>query len=179
MPRKPKQKSVTKGEMPVIKTGKRGGPRIGAGRPPGSVHKRLLGVREITSDIIKSGKVPLRVMINNMLYYDEQAGYLEEQFADAMKDFHGKFSEAGFIKALELFSQISDTRMKSQRCAVDAAPFIHPRLSQMTMDVNTTHHPRDLPADAPIEAAREDFRRMRSAPLIEQPDVEVESEDAE
>lgn len=175
--RRPATKSVTKATAPVEKTGRRGGPRLNAGRKPGSVAKRLMGVREITGDIIRQGKVPLRVMINNMLYYDEQAVYLEEQFSEAMADHVKSFSEKGFIKALELLAQVSDARMKSQKCAVDAAPFLHPRLSQISMDVTRVDTPRDLAPDATIDAARDEFRRMRGAALIPQPDVDVEAED--
>lgn len=165
------------------KVERRGGYRPNAGGKPGprGIAKRLMGVREITMDIIKSGKVPLRVMINNMIFYDEKAVSLEEQFADALADNAKTFKPEQFLKAMEIFSQLSDARMKAQKCACDAAPFLHPRLSAVDMQITKREAPRDIKPDADVEKYREDFRQLRSAPfIIEQTEVDVdETEESE
>lgn len=115
-------------------------------------------------DIIKQGKLPLRVMINNMIYYDEKAGFLEERFADALADNAKSFKPEQMLKAMELLAEIGDARMKAQKCACDAAPFLHARLSQISMDVNHTT-PRDLKNDASIDEYREHFNQLRNQVL--------------
>lgn len=177
----PRAKKAEEKAIKLAKDGThRGGTRIGAGRPPASIAKRLAGIREITMDIIKSGKVPLRVMINNMVFYDEKAVHLEEMLADALADNSKRFSEEGFLKAMELFAKLGDTRMMAQKCACDSAPFLHPRLSAVDMQITKRDAPRDLKDDEQTETYREDFRKLRSAPfIIEQTDVEIEHEPAE
>lgn len=177
----PRAKKAEEKAVKLAKDGThRGGSRIGAGRPPASIAKRLAGVREITMDIIKSGKVPLRVMINNMIFYDEKAVHLEGMMADALADNAKRFSEKGFIKSLELMTQLGDARMKAQKCACDAAPFLHPRLSAVDMQITKRDAPRDLTETDEVEKYREDFRTLRSAPfIIEQTEVDVEAEPEE
>ena len=66
--------------------------------------------------------------------------------------------------------------MKAQKCAVDAAPFLHPRLSAIQMNVNHTKDRRP-DASAPITEVEDEFRRLRSAPTITI-DHEPQDEDA-
>jgi len=160
---------------------KRGGARVGAGRPPStkSLVKRHISIREMTDDIVRAGKLPLRVMINNMIFYDEKATFVQEEMEAALADHLKSFSPAKVERCLELMVKLGDARMSAQKCACDAAPFLHPRLSAIQMDVHKHDHPRDLPKDATIEAHRDDFRRLRSVPMVSQPDTEVVAEPVE
>lgn len=162
---------------------RRGGVRPGAGRPVGtrSIAKRLLSIREITEDIIKAGKVPLRVMVNNMVYYDEQAIFLHERVEEALADNAKKFSPDQLIKAMELITRMGDARMKATQIASMAAPYLHPRLSSMEMNVHKHDKPKDLPSEQETSKFSDDFRQLRSQPyVIEQEvvDVDPEGEDA-
>lgn len=174
---KAKERKVTQAAQQMDRRiERRGGARANAGRPPGTktVVKRLQSIRQVTEDIVRDGKLPLRLMIKNMCFYDEKATYIEEQFHDAMADNVKRFSEKGFLRALELFTQLGDMRMKGQKCAVDAAPFLHPRLSAIEMQVHHSEKPKDLPADDEAQHFRDDFRKLRTVPVIAQDDVEVE-----
>jgi hypothetical protein len=134
----------TKTIEPVKKASGRGGYRPNAGRPPFSGDKKMARVRQITNKMLQQEQVPLRVMMNNMVHYVEEANGIEKQFEAQMAENAARFSEEGFLKALELLSKIGDARMKAQKCAVDAAPFIHPKLSNITMDVKQQVELRDI-----------------------------------
>lgn len=174
-PKREERRQTKSVDKMLEKVERRGGARVGAGRPPGSkaIAKRILNIRDITTDIIKSGKVPLRVMVNNMIYYDEKAVYLQEEMETALAENMNRFSPDQFQKCLELMIKLGDARMSAQKCACDAAPFLHPRLSAIQMNVTKTEHPRDLPRDASIEQYRDDFRRLRSQPLAP---IEIDGE---
>lgn len=162
---------------------RRGGYRAGAGRPPGTVTvvKRLQGMREITEDIIREGKVPLRVMIKNMMYYDEKAIFIQEEMEAALAENMKRFNPDQFEKCLQLMVKLGDARMSAQKCACDAAPFLHARLSSMEMNVHKHDKPKDLPSEQETSKFSDDFRQLRSQPyVIEQEvvDVDPEGEDA-
>jgi hypothetical protein len=125
-------------------------------------------------EMIRHGKLPLRVMIKNMDFYFQEALELDRRLADALAQNAKKFSAEQFIKALELYGQASDARMKAQKCACDAAPYLHPRLSQIQIDATQTiRTARDLAPSSDKEKSRDFFRQLRDSPHI----VPVEASD--
>lgn len=145
---------------------RRGGARVNAGRKPGTKNyvKRLVAIRTVTEDIIRQGKLPLRTMIKYMTHYDEEVDNLEQPFADALAQNGQRFSEEGFLRAMELYAKIGDLRMKAGHFAQMAAPYLHARLSHQSLDVTHKVDPRSLAPDATSERRREEFRRLRSSP---------------
>lgn len=167
--------AATKTIEPVQKASGRGGYRPNAGRKPASHSKKAQALKKLTDKMIHEEQVPLRVMMNNMVHYVEEANGIEKQFEAQMAENAARFSEDGFLKALELLSKIGDARMKAQKCAVDAAPFIHPKLANITMDVKQQVEVRDITEDAEASVFADEFRKIRSQPfIIEQEDIDVE-----
>jgi len=70
-------------------------------------------------------------MIDNMVFYSEKARQLEEGLTETLIENARKFKPSQFIKVLELFGKVSDNRMKSQKCAIAAAPYLHERLGRV------------------------------------------------
>jgi hypothetical protein len=151
-----------------------GGRQVGAGRPKGALSRRTKALKEVTDKMIHGKRLPLHIMMENMHYYQDEAIAKQAEFEAAIVEVAKSMSQETYIKALQLFAQIGDARLRAQKCAVDAAPYVHARLSSITMDVTGHEHPRDLPEDAEVARFREEFRRLRSQPYIP-PIVEGES----
>ena len=107
----------------------RGGKRLGAGRKPGTANRKT---REIADWAAADGITPLEVMLDTMRRLWDEA-----------------------IKGGEF-----DLEKALAACAVgkDAAPYLHPRMQQITADVNQTTRERPVNAKdenlAIIEKAR-------------------------
>lgn len=97
------------------------------GRPAGSLGKRTLALRKISDDAIAAGITPLEVMLENMRFYHEKADVL--QTAVVAKVSKKKLSDEEAMKLLLEFQDMGANRLKAQACAVDAAPYCHPRSS--------------------------------------------------
>jgi ribosomal protein S11 len=92
----------------------RGGPRTGAGRKPGAVTKKT---REIAEKAIEQGITPLDVML----------GTMRELWSKAEKGESG-LSGDKIITPLDYRLQAADVAQK-------AAPFVHPKLSNVEAKV--------------------------------------------
>lgn len=71
-------------------------------------------------------------MIKNMLHYDEAADKLVAEFMIAVRSSKKKLDP---VQLLEMMGKISSARMDAQKCAVDAAPFVHSKLATMQLNV--------------------------------------------
>jgi len=152
-----------------------GGRQEGAGRPKGSLSRRAKSLRKVTDRHIRGKRLPLDVMIENMIHFQDEARHLQDQMADVLLEFNRQFSEEGMKEILTLLSQCGDSRMKAQKCAADSAPFIHPKLSAIAVSASPPNHPRDIRDDSPDDNFAEEFRRLRSQPYIP-PTIEGEAE---
>lgn len=103
----------------------------GAGRPKGSLGQRTKALRAIADEAIAAGITPIEVMLDNMRFYHEKADVLLTAVVAGVRD--GKKKP---IELLELMKELGSFRDKAQSCAVDAAPYVHPRLSASQADVN-------------------------------------------
>lgn len=123
--------------------GGKGGPPKGSPKPPGSgrqkgqLNKRTLARIEEIQRIVDAGLTPLRVMNENMVFWHEQAITLGEQ----LREFVAKMKEAppddggqSLEQAMKLMRMFFAARENSQKCAVDAAPYVHAKLSAITVD---------------------------------------------
>lgn len=84
-------------------------------------------------EIVNTGNSPLDVMLRNMAFWDETANKLKEQIEETMLHIQeaamcGDLSEDLLEKAKKLLGNHLAARDKAQGCAVDAAPYVHPRL---------------------------------------------------
>lgn len=103
--------------------------RATAGRPPGAANRLS---RERANELSKSGETPLDVMIENMLFWHRHSKHIETLLADiaAQKTLKDEDKIAELQKMLR---QFLSARENAQKCAVDAAPYMHARLQNVTV----------------------------------------------
>jgi hypothetical protein len=111
-----------------------GGRREGAGGKKGMVKKRTLALRAIADEALLSGTSPLDVMLKNMRFYHEEADRL---LASILGDVSGKKKKPEAL--IEALAKLTSFRMSAQKCAVDAAPFVHATLKSVTVDGEVRH----------------------------------------
>lgn len=150
-----------------------GGKQEGAGRPAGALSRRTRMLNKVTDRHIRGKRLPLDVMIENMIHYQDDARGAQAELAEVFAAGKFQMDKDEWMKAIELLAQVGDTRMKAQKCAVDAAPFIHAKLSSIAF---TPKHsaPQDI-VDGKVEEARDDFRSLRSQQYVP-PVIEGEAE---
>jgi len=128
----------------------RGGPGRGGGRKKGGQNKRTIALREVADKALQTGQSPLDVMMDNLLFWHRAAKSLGEQLEQLMLE---GISEEDREKVMKLLKNFLAARENSQRCAVEAAPYVHPKLSSIAFkgDLNgvITHITADMtPAEA-------------------------------
>ena len=89
-------------------------------------------------EIVNTGQAPLDIMLRNMMFWDEAAHQLKEQIEATMQDIRdavasGDLAEDLLKRAKDLLSSHLSAREKAQGCAVDAAPYVHPRMMSIQM----------------------------------------------
>ena len=108
-----------------------GGRRPGAGRKP----LRKTTVYRQVQAALENGEVnPVLVMLANMRFYHRRAEAFTEKLellAESMTAMDIASGAANVIEVLKLINKVGDFRMKAQSCAVDAAPYCHPRLASI------------------------------------------------
>ena len=108
-------------------------PKRGPGRPRGSRTRR----RALSAKIAAERNIPpLDVMLQNMTYFHAQATVLTDELEKLLAS--GRTDLKTVTRIAKLEAQISDARMKSQQCAVDAAPYVHRRMAPIK--VGAEHH---------------------------------------
>ena len=117
----------------------------GRGRPAGSVSQRTKAMRDITNEAILDGITPVEVMLENMRFYHEKADVLLTAIVAGVK---GNKKSMELLAALKELGSFKD---KAQTCAVDAAPYCHPRLSATNVSGEITHK---------VEEAQEAFKTI-------------------
>lgn len=125
-----------------------------SGRPVGSVGQKTKMLRAIADKAIAEGVHPLEVMLDNMRFYHQRADVLQTAVLAKVAKVSLKSKEA--LELLEEFKELGENRMKAQSCAVDAAPYVHPRLSATQVTGEITHkHEEAEQAFKTIEGALE------------------------
>lgn len=120
------------------------------GRPPGAI-PRISRVK--ANELYRDNRSPLDVMIDNMNFWwdksknvgvrlDEALDELDQfkqafsSSIDEMSDEQKKVAVSEFGKRMEkvgkMASQLAAYRDKAQECAVDAAPFCHPKFASIS-----------------------------------------------
>lgn len=113
-------------------TGKPKGPNGGAGRGQGrKVGAATAVTRDRANKILASGgTLPLDVMYENMLFWHQQSLGIGETIKQLLAGADSDEQRAEAIKLLKLFL---NSREQAQSCAVDIAPFLHPKLSSISI----------------------------------------------
>jgi hypothetical protein len=104
-------------------------PRGGCGgRKKGSLNRRTKALRAIAAEALESGVTPLEVMLENVRFFHAEAEALLARITSGL-DERSESSE----EFLQLLSKMVSFRSEAQRCVVDCAPYLHPRLSSVAV----------------------------------------------
>ena len=85
---------------------------------------KLVQIGEATS-------VPLAVMLGNMEFWTKQARRLQGDLEDIYESMDS-MSEKQKVRAVGKVERFLKAMDNSQRCAVEAAPYVHPKLASVT-----------------------------------------------
>jgi predicted ATPase len=112
----------------------RGGARPNSGRPP----SRIKVTRESAIDATdKAGVTPIEVMAFNLKFWYEAASSLTDRVKEFLQDNDPKNlgdNAPELIKELNAnIKNMLFARERAQECAVDMAPYRHPRLANVEM----------------------------------------------
>jgi hypothetical protein len=144
-----------------------GGAQPGAGRPKGSVGRKLQVIRAAAEGALRPGKTPLDIMIKNMLHYDEKA---DELLHDIVQALHFSKKKPDPLALIEMLGKLNGMRMDAQRCACDAAPFVHAKLANMQVTVEDKAITRAAEETAMTDEQVSDyFNKLRMRPTTIKP----------
>jgi len=157
--------------VPVKRIG-RGGATPGAGRKKGTLGRRIKLIRDLSMKAMKEAKrVPLATMLKNMNQFDDEADLLYAEYQELKKipvpkDESKKIKH--FMKMMEHWSKTRECMLDAQKAAVDAAPFMHQRLS--ATDINLSVGVVTKPAGEMTEEQKIDyFNKLRLRPTSHVP----------
>jgi hypothetical protein len=127
------------------------GPRYGklGGRPKGWVSGGEKAWRQRVAALHRNGETPGDVMIDNMLFWYKRTDLIKRTLARFLSD-DKKLSLEERKRVLELLERYTVARDKSQECAKDAAPYVHPKLQSVTIT------PDELPDIEGLSALTDD-----------------------
>ena len=106
----------------------RGGHRENAGRKRGTPNKASAARQ---AEVAASGVTPLEVMLDNMRSAYHRALELEKQLNDLPPE--------ALEPSLQLMGEIVRQRQIAQRCAADAANYVHPKLASIQHGQDPNH----------------------------------------
>jgi hypothetical protein len=112
------------------------------GPKPGNAHGRVPSkstelTRARAHEIASSDQAPLKIMLDNMMFWHRQSQSLEQQIQVVLEDISVGASEELLDKAKDLLKGFLSARANAQSCAVDAAPYVHPKLQSVTIKPST------------------------------------------
>jgi hypothetical protein len=87
----------------------------------------------------ENGLTPLAVMQDNMTFWHEQALHLGEKLQSLVVNVD---DPSQLDAAMKLLRQFLEARKNSEACAVDAAPYFHPKLASVVVKKNDENEPR-------------------------------------
>ena len=125
--------------------GQNGGRRPGAGRKPGGL---TLKTREIREQAVAEGITPLEVMLKNMRHYDQAQEAMSAHLTKMLPEVSAMDNPELFTEFVKLVGKVLAFREKAQECAVDAAPYIHPRFASIQFTPPPADGPMDMVGDA-------------------------------
>lgn len=132
--------------------------------------ERAKVLRTISEQALMHGAKPIEVMLDNMRFFHGRAEILLDQVVEKL---NGHAQDPAIV---EMLIKLYDFRTHSQKCASDAAPYVHPRLSAIA--VATTGDRRfALPADLPLTEAMSQYEEnLRRFPKSDDTPSTIEHE---
>lgn len=132
-PKLTEEKKAMAGEVVTLPKRKPGGSTgLNPGRGGRPVSRMTVKTRQIAEEWIANGNpLPLNVMLENMVYYHEQAARLLDEcglWNGPPKNDKERKERFLILKA------IGGHRQSAEQCAVDAAPYLHPALKSIEFD---------------------------------------------
>lgn len=127
--------------------------KAGRGRPE-AVPTKL--TRQLARDLGLSGRSPLHVMVRNMLFWDETATQLGDRLKEVLS------ADGAAVDAKEtasLLKQFLEAQSNAQSCAVDAAPYCHPKLQSIAIKKD---HGKEAPLTMTLPHPEGEDRSYRS-----------------
>jgi hypothetical protein len=109
------------------------------GRPKGALTKMSLAKARELAD---KNETPLDVMVDNMNFWRKRANELTDVMQEKLNNLvempiTNKEEQDAFVKAMQEFNKIAAhmiaARAQAQSCAVDAAPYVHPKLTSVAI----------------------------------------------
>lgn len=141
------------------------------GRPSGSRNKRTQFLEKVSQDALQAGVMPIEVMLSNMRFYHGEAGKLIVELQEKKQVLEEEEVVEDQVEALrdlaQVFAKLSNTRMLAQQCAVEAAPYCHPKLANVRVAGSVKHEfgPIDEDKMTPHEAQQSYLASLRDDPM--------------
>jgi hypothetical protein len=114
-------------------------------------------IRAAAEGALRPGKTPLDIMIKNMLYYDEKADTMVKDIVHAL---HFSKKKVDPMELLDKLKVANETRMQAQKCACEAAPFVHSKLANMQVTVEDKAITRAAEETAMTDEQLSDYYNM-------------------
>ena len=129
--------------------------RGGHGRGQGRKQTAITTLSRVRShEIATSGCAPLDVLMDNMIFWHKHALAMGEKLQAMVESGLMKSDSDEREKAMKLLGSLLEARDQSERCAVDAAPYVHPRLSSVAFKGSMRHELKMVAGTmTPAEAA--------------------------
>ena len=140
-----------------LEPGTWGGSQPNAGRKPGKANVRTEILKAISNKALMEGIKPIEVMLDNMRFFHGRAEILLDQVVEKLNG-HAQDPEI-----VGMLVKLYDYRSRSQSCASDAAPYVHPRLSAIAVATTGDRRfalPPDLPLNEAMSQYEENLRRF-------------------
>jgi hypothetical protein len=157
----PKRKPASKELVVRDKRAKNGGPRPNSGRKEGST---TLLTRKTAQEICDSGESPLHLMHENMLFWWKAATSLGERLNEiilgAEDDPETALDPEARAEAVKVLANFLAARDRAQACAVDAAPYCHPRLQAIQLKGKIEGEVRAILGPMTPQQAAEAYQEM-------------------
>lgn len=127
--------------------------------------------RKVADAMADSGDTPLDVMIDNMLFWRNQAHNLQAVLMEKIEDLHPRAAagdpdaqreaELRFDESVQQIREVGNhflaARENAQRCAVDAAPYVNARIAPTKVDGSDKAAARLIAKQVPPAEAMEAY----------------------
>jgi hypothetical protein len=122
------------------------------GRPRGAAN---VLTRKKANEICESGEAPLDVMLDNLRFWHRTALGIGERLQALIASADEGSEQIDKREAMKLTASFLAARENSQKCAVEAAPYVHPKLASIQMNMTNQPPPKEIDEanDTPEQAA--------------------------
>lgn len=127
-------------------------------------------MRKISDEAMQAGVMPIEVMLSNMRFYYSEAGKLIVELQEKVEFIRSEEvvddAADALREASRTFAKLKNTRMLAQQCAVEAAPYCHPRLANIRVNGSMKHEVGPVSEQmTPQEAQQSYLASLREDPM--------------